>query len=290
MLRRFYTVMIVPHEGGALRRLSVSMNFVVSMGAIFLFCFVSSAFLAQFFLGGMNAVGSDEKLRIEIQRLAAENTRVRTDLRKTALLLRTITETQEQLSLLQGEDAAAMGGAVHVETRDRDGLFIAEGDWADEFAAIMEKAHFRKEVMAEEICQRSQPIEEEVDEPSFWPVHGRITSGFGSRRDPFDGSRQHHDGVDIAASFGTAVVATEDGVVLEARRHGGYGNMVLIDHEDGHRTLYGHLRRFSVKPGQKVRKGDTVGEVGSTGRSTGPHLHFERIEGDKPVDPVKHYG
>jgi murein DD-endopeptidase MepM/ murein hydrolase activator NlpD len=291
MLRRFYTVMIVPHEGGALRRLSVSMNFVISMGAIFLFCFVSSAFLAQFFLGGMNVVGSEEKLRVEIQRLAAENSREKAAHKESLLLLEQYSEKYDELRRAKGveddESMDAMGGG-NFDSVERDGLYIADDDWRARAQAIRDKAQYSIEVMDEELCQLSQPVEEPEDD-AFWPVHGRITSGFGMRRDPFDGSRQFHEGVDIATQFGTAVLATEDGVVEEARRHGGYGNMVLINHGD-HKTLYGHLRRFIVQPGQKIKQGDEVGEVGSTGRSTGPHLHFERLEGDKPVDPMKHYG
>jgi murein DD-endopeptidase MepM/ murein hydrolase activator NlpD len=283
--------MIVPHEGGALRRLSISMNFVVSMGAIFLFCFVSSAFLAQFFLGGMNAVGSDEKLRVEIQRLAAENAREKSAHKQSLQLLEQYSEKYDELRRAKGadEDAPmdAMGGGTF-EVVEHDGLFVADEEWVGRAQAIHDRAHFDFQVMDEELCMLAAPPPE-AEETSFWPVRGRITSGFGSRRDPFDGSRQFHEGVDIAAAWGSPVRVTEDGIVLEARRHGGYGNMVLVQHED-HKTLYGHLRRFSVTPGQKLQRGDVLGEVGSTGRSTGPHVHFERIEKDKPIDPAKFYG
>ena len=113
--------------------------------------------------------------------------------------------------------------------------------------------------------------------PSIWPVEGGyVSSNFGYRKDPWTKKTRYHEGLDINAPSGTAVYSTADGVVRTCyNSSGGYGKMVTIDHGYGFTTLYGHLRKYSVKPGQQVKRGDIIGQVGNTGRSTGTHLHYE---------------
>lgn len=123
--------------------------------------------------------------------------------------------------------------------------------------------------------------------PSIWPVLGPLRSGVGVRRNPFGGAAlEFHKGQDISAPTGTPVSATADGVVVIARWVHGYGNGIYIDHGNGISTRYGHLSRIDVVEGQTVKRGQYLGLVGSTGRSTGPHLHYEvRING-QPVSPL----
>ncbi|MBV9233528.1 MAG: peptidoglycan DD-metalloendopeptidase family protein [Candidatus Eremiobacteraeota bacterium] len=119
-----------------------------------------------------------------------------------------------------------------------------------------------------------------------WPVTGTITSPFGWRSNPFGGGPEFHQGLDIAAPSGTTVTAAAAGTVIMAQWYGGYGNYILIDHGGSYSTGYGHLSAIFVSNGQVVARGQAIGAVGSTGQSTGPHLHFEvRIAG-KPVDPA----
>jgi murein DD-endopeptidase MepM/ murein hydrolase activator NlpD len=119
-----------------------------------------------------------------------------------------------------------------------------------------------------------------------WPVSGTITSPFGYRRNPFGGGMEFHQGLDIAAPMGTTITAAASGTVISAGWYGGYGNYILIDHGGGMATGYGHCSQIFVSVGQQVQKGQAIGAVGSTGASTGPHVHFEvRING-KPVDPA----
>ncbi|RFC62337.1 M23 family peptidase [Fulvimarina endophytica] len=113
-----------------------------------------------------------------------------------------------------------------------------------------------------------------------------MSSTFGVRKDPFLGRRALHAGIDYAVRTGTPVRATASGTVVRAKRAGGYGNLVEIDHGNDVRTRFGHLSRIDVKPGDKVERGQTIGAVGSTGRSTGPHLHYEIRRGKKAVDPM----
>ena len=120
----------------------------------------------------------------------------------------------------------------------------------------------------------------------LWPTRGLFTSGFGMRRHPLFGIWHLHTGVDIATAWGAPVLAAAEGRVIYAGWFGGYGKIVVIDHGEGISTLYGHLSNLLVVAGDDVRRGQPVGRVGSTGFSTGPHLHFEvRING-RPVNPT----
>jgi murein DD-endopeptidase MepM/ murein hydrolase activator NlpD len=124
-------------------------------------------------------------------------------------------------------------------------------------------------------------------------VAGPVTSRFGARLDPLTGGRASHPGIDLAARAGTPIRAPAGGLVLSAGPRGGYGNAVEIDHGDGLVTLYGHAADLFVSPGDFVEPGQAIATVGSTGRSTGPHLHFEVRQGGRPVDPLqvlKKYG
>ncbi len=121
--------------------------------------------------------------------------------------------------------------------------------------------------------------------PSVAPAKGLLTSSFGSREDPFTGGSSMHSGLDIANAPGTEIVAPADGVVVLAGEHGEYGNCVVIDHGRDTKTLYGHLQRFIVKVGQTIKRGEQIGNMGTTGRSTGTHLHYEVRKNDVPVNP-----
>jgi murein DD-endopeptidase MepM/ murein hydrolase activator NlpD len=121
--------------------------------------------------------------------------------------------------------------------------------------------------------------------PLRWPIRGKVNSEFGLRRSPWSGVKEHHGGLDIGSPSGAPVKAPADGTVVAAGVRGDYGKHVTLDHGNRVRSLYGHLRKIDVKVGQRVEKGDVLGQVGSTGRSTGPHLHYEVHVAGKPVDP-----
>jgi murein DD-endopeptidase MepM/ murein hydrolase activator NlpD len=124
--------------------------------------------------------------------------------------------------------------------------------------------------------------------PAGWPVKGWLTSTFGVRRDPFDGQRRMHEGLDIATRTGTPVVATAAGIVREVGTEPGYGKLVAIDHGYGYSTLYAHNSRILVKVGQRVKRGDKLAAAGNTGRSSGPHVHYEVRLNGVPVNPNKY--
>lgn len=124
--------------------------------------------------------------------------------------------------------------------------------------------------------------------PSLWPVMGPITGSFGERIDPFNGEGAFHAGVDISCSYGQPVLAPADGTVTYAAMHAGYGRLIEIEHGNGIVTRYGHLSGFAVADGQSIRRGQVIGYVGLSGRSTGPHLHYEVRIHDTPVNPHKY--
>ncbi len=127
-----------------------------------------------------------------------------------------------------------------------------------------------------------------ADAPSMWPIEGPVTSSFGEREDPFNGEGAFHSGIDISAPYGTAVRATADGEVSDASMGAGYGREVVLNHGHDVLTVYGHLSAVAVLPGQHVTQGQVVGYVGQSGRSTGPHLHYEVRVHNVPVNPHKY--
>lgn len=124
--------------------------------------------------------------------------------------------------------------------------------------------------------------------PTIWPARGWLSSGFGYRRSPFTNKREMHKGIDIATSFGSPVYATADGVVTFSKRNGSLGKTVKIDHGYGYSTRYGHNSTLMVKVGDRVKRGQIIAKVGSTGRSTGPHLHYEVLLNKIAVNPYNH--
>ena len=142
---------------------------------------------------------------------------------------------------------------------------------------------------------RLQTVRTDVDKrnqlaaatPSIWPTHGWLSSSMGNRADPFTGEKDFHPGLDISADKGDPVYATADGTVVNASAAGNYGNLVILDHGYGLETRYGHLSAFKVEPGQTVKRGDLVGLVGSTGRATSSHLHYEVRANGRILNPLQ---
>jgi len=124
--------------------------------------------------------------------------------------------------------------------------------------------------------------------PSIWPVLGHITDGFGERLDPFSGEGAFHTGVDVGADYGAPVHVTADGMVLDAGQHSGYGRVVIVDHGFGLTTWYAHLSSYAVITGTRVKRGEVIGYTGISGRSTGPHVHYEVRMNNAPVNPWRY--
>jgi murein DD-endopeptidase MepM/ murein hydrolase activator NlpD len=139
---------------------------------------------------------------------------------------------------------------------------------------------------AQDIEKMARSTDRLATKPSIWPTSGEVTSGFGWRNSPWGDGSEFHPGIDIANSMGTPIVATADGEVVKSEASGGYGNIVQIDHGNGITTIYGHNSRIIVNVGQSVKKGQVISYLGSTGRSTGPHVHYEVRVNGTAVDPT----
>jgi len=167
---------------------------------------------------------------------------------------------------------------------------IADGDarpgTADDADLLKQLDSLDKKVKAQE--QEARALKSYFEDqqallasaPSIWPVRGWVTSDYSVRLDPYTGERVMHEGIDVATAMGTPVRAPADGTVVFAGLEGGYGHVLVLDHGYGLKTRFGHLLRIDVKPGEKVKRGQFIAAVGNTGRSTGPHLHYEvRVNG-----------
>lgn len=163
------------------------------------------------------------------------------------------------------------------------------GDRGAVSAAVLEGLREALEAKAEELQQlfgAAEAYQHRMDHtPSIWPTKGRITSKFGYRRSPFTRRQEFHWGIDIANSHGTPIKATAQGKVVKAAMFSGWGRLIIIDHGYGYKTYYAHLRGFAVSVGDLVMKGQTIGYMGSSGTSTGSHLHYEVHVGGEKVNP-----
>lgn len=181
---------------------------------------------------------------------------------------------------------ASTAASTDVKAPIRENADIPAADSAASDAKFRQLFASWKDIEAEQPTMSATTTATAASIPSRMPVEdARFSSLFGSRIHPVTGKRKNHHGIDMAAPSGTPIYATADGRVEMAKWYGGYGNYVQIEHGGDVETRYGHMSRMNVSEGQPVKKGDLIGWVGSTGRSTGPHLHYEvRIAGE-PVDP-----
>ncbi|MEN8164342.1 MAG: M23 family metallopeptidase, partial [Acidobacteriota bacterium] len=191
---------------------------------------------------------------------------------RLALAAGMVGEGRESMTLVSPRSAMNTGGPYSPLRGDVETLKL-QGDTIAEQLLEVEQA------MADQEQKLSST-------PTIAPVIGVVTDGFGNRRDPFTGKRAYHHGLDLSARRGTPIVAPADGVVGFAGRNGGMGRMIRISHGFGFLTVYGHLDKILVEPGQDVQRGEEIGHVGNTGRSTGSHLHYEVLKDGKFVNPL----
>lgn len=188
-----------------------------------------------------------------------------------------------------GVRARAMGGGTAAD-RVPPVIGTADGE-ADEAFAVFRRILGLIETRLESVrsgVEQRQALAAAT--PSIWPVPGWLSSAFGNRQDPFTGQITFHPGLDISANRGEPVLATADAMVSHAGYTGNYGNLVVLEHGFGISTKYGHLSKLAVSSGQMVRRGDIVGYVGSTGRSTSPHLHYEVWVNGRLTNPLRLLG
>jgi murein DD-endopeptidase MepM/ murein hydrolase activator NlpD len=212
----------------------------------------------------------------ENQRLRAENDRQRQELEKLNNRVERVEDTSRKLAeksgvVAVGSTGGAGGPALPLEEPELETLQV-------------KMSRLERELRAYETLLRERGYT-----PSIWPVNGTLEGGFGGRRNPFGGGGyEFHSGQDIEATPGAPVVSGASGRVSFVGWQNGYGQLVVVDHGGGLTTRYGHLSHIDVSLGQSVARGELVGRVGSTGRSTGPHLHYEVRINDEPVNPLQY--
>jgi murein DD-endopeptidase MepM/ murein hydrolase activator NlpD len=217
------------------------------------------------------------RIERENQALRAENEKQRQQLNHLNQRVEAVEESTRRLAEISGVEHEQQQPVMH----GAGGPAIS----MDEATALEYKTVY----LEQELRDYETALRERATIPSLWPVAGSLESGFGGRRNPFGGSSfEFHAGQDIEAPSGTPISAAASGTVTYAGWMNGYGNLVIIDHGGGLTTRYGHQSRIEVKVGQNILRGQQLGFVGSTGRSTGPHLHYEVRINDKPVDPVQY--
>ncbi|MBW2042124.1 MAG: M23 family metallopeptidase [Deltaproteobacteria bacterium] len=231
---------------------------------------------------------SSDHLWDQIKKLDSDINHLKTKLFQISLL-------EEKLRYITGldvkgdNDENGVGGPLPEDVDSKSEMKAIPGESLSRLRREMQQlekvSNDRRHTLEEllELLERQQEIFSRT--PMGYPTQGRISSRYGWRKSPFSGRREFHQGVDIAVYQGAPVTAPADGTIKSAGRNGGLGKMLVIDHGHGVVTRYGHLSKILKKPGDRVKRGDVVARVGSTGRSTGPHLHYEVLVGGAPVNP-----
>lgn len=285
MTRKQHTIIVVPHARARFRQFQVTSRLLWSVAiAVSLSLLLGVVF-------GVLWIRSVRKNR-EVSALAAENQDLRgrtkalnAKLESLEKLLAEFEERTRRLSIVAG-----LSGVQDPGTGGVGGLTALPADNASHTEAVLEETSRRGLLLSERLGHVEEKLSFQADQlaltPTLTPVAGVLTAGFGVRSDPFTGRQEFHTGIDISTSAGGRVVSPASGTIVRVGWENGYGRVVEIAHGFGIRTLYAHLESTRVAEGQRVRRGDVVGLVGSTGRSTGPHLHYEVQVGGRPANPL----
>jgi len=259
-----------------IRRFSIHKRWVKAsaLAAAVLFC------AAAYGVYGMTQQVAHLRIEQENDRLRLENERQR----------RQLQQLENRVDAIE-TDARRLSEQSGISHEDEEGTSThgAGGPALNLDDAAIAAIEARAARLEEDLQVYAAALRERARMPSIWPVEGGLSDGFGVRSNPFGGgSSEFHPGQDITAPPGTPVAAAADGTVALAGWQNGYGQTVVIDHGNGLTTRYGHLSKIEVAAGQEIKRGEELGQVGSTGRSTGPHLHYEVRIGDVAVSPL-HY-
>jgi len=276
---RVYTFLISPSRTSRVRQLSIHRTLLKTLA-------VSLIIIVALFVYGTVRFGQHEALNLKYLSVKAENESLK---QANDAYENSYARLRGQISYVEDMSKELARKARMEHSPEIDELV---GIGGPETVVALDKAadHLEREVRHINDRLRSD-ILRLASIPRGLPVNGYVTDGFGMRRNPFNGEgREVHEGIDIAVDFGTPVTATADGLVIYAAPHAGYGNLVIVYHSNGITTRYGHLSRISVEAGQRVKRSDQVGNAGSTGRSTGTHVHYEIRENDQSVDPLRYVG
>jgi murein DD-endopeptidase MepM/ murein hydrolase activator NlpD len=286
MANEFYTLIVVPHAKARFRQIRVPLRLAKWM--------LTAVAAVGFTIAGVMVHYARITMEIhDLRRLRTENSEL---LNKTRTYEENARKLQAKALQLQAMVAklGVMAGLEHsLPEAGSAGVGGATG-MESQAPALAPRALAAIDESLTTLTRRSAQLEEFYRDqtlvlastPSIWPVRGYLSATFGNRVDPFTGQRDFHSGIDISTPIGTRIFAPADGVVLSAAVQGAYGNSIIVDHGYGVVTRYGHLDAYAIRPGQRVRRGDLIGFVGNTGRSTGPHLHYEVWVRDQAQNPI----
>ncbi len=294
-LGRRLTVRLIPHSDSQPIRLNFSVMFLVSLAVGWTGLTVWSGFIASRHVDYWRARTNESVLRAKMWYFTQEMKQSREYLdrvKETEIALQNLLQMKTRKAIVESDKA--MGGPT---TNDRGALLdmvtgrrpsLRVEDMHTQLADVKRTG---TDVLSN-FSEISSYIKDQRElfrsSPLGWPVSGRVTSGFGQRRDPFEQVEgEFHHGLDIANVLGTPVKATADGTVKLASWQGGYGRLVMIEHGRGFKTYYGHNSKLLVKPGDRVKRGDVIALMGTSGHSTGYHLHYEIWQGGRVVNPIK---
>lgn len=283
MDKSFHTIILVPHARARLRKWRVSNRQIVFLGSLLVVVTLAAAFFTWGFFTRTVDSAEIDRLRGENEELRQVNLTFEQSVLKLQQQLADYEDRTMELAIVAGLDPTAQGEAGAGAEAGIGGEDLAA---TEDLGSLEMRASRLDGVLDEVETHLQEQLRWISSTPAITPAPGILTSGFGMRQDPLTRNRTFHAGLDIAASPGAPVRATADGVVTRAGRNGGLGKAVFISHGFGLSTRYGHLSKLAVEPGIRVARGDVVGYVGNTGRSTGYHLHYEVHLDGKPVNPV----
>ena len=297
MRRRYYIIFVAREKDGALRKIPIPLHYAG--------VFLAAAVVGAFTITGM--AGSYTRMLLKtatFNQVRSQREALRRDYQRLQLVVQEKDVQAASLGSLASEVTALYGlrqnriakaATASVPTTDsaaNSGTFTEQAytQSLNEFSLLRTTA-LTGHIHSFDSPARPSTLTDWASiagAPAIWPVIGPITSSFGEREDPFNGEGAFHAGIDISSPFGTPVHATADGTVISAGMESGYGREVQIDHGNGIDTMYGHLSGFAVTAGQQVTEGQVIGYVGMSGRSTGPHLHYEVRIHSTPVNPHRY--
>jgi murein DD-endopeptidase MepM/ murein hydrolase activator NlpD len=279
--KRFYTFVFAPTASATLRKFNIHHNVLYAILVLAAVGVLTVGYgvysIAQYAVvaAKLNIKERENRvLREENQEAKSKSSELQTRLATLDMTQRKLAETSGIARPADVNNDIGQGGPNGA---------LSHLDQIEQAAATLES----QLLQIKDVFDRSQV--KLASTPSGWPVRGYITDGFGNRRNPFGGGgTEAHMGLDIATNHGTAIEATADGMVIFTGPHGGYGNIVVIDHGYGITTRFAHMSKIDVQVGDHVTRGKQIGAVGSTGRSTAPHCHYEVRLHDRPVNPLNY--
>ena len=287
MRKRFYILFVARGDDGQLRKISIPVQYLYIFVVGAAIGFLSLTGIASSYARMLLKVSRYNELRTEKEQLRDRYSRLEEVAKERDVQVASLGSIASEVSALYGLKSQPSLAAAQPQIQDADVKSSLDQLHVLRTSALTGAATVgiglgltRNATTADWFRANSAP--------NLWPIEGQVTASFGERIDPFNGEGAFHSGVDIGSSYGHAVVAPADGVVTFADFMGGYGKAIMLDHGHGISTRYGHLSGFAVTAGQQVHRGDTIGYVGSSGRSTGPHLHYEVRINDTPVNPYKY--